>query len=46
MRARISRNDMNTGSINATAPDLDETHAKLFKNGKLKITLPRKTPLK
>jgi HSP20 family molecular chaperone IbpA len=22
--------------------DLDETHAKLFKNGKLKITLPRK----
>ena len=27
------------------AVDLDETHAKLFKNGKLKITLPRKVPL-
>ncbi len=27
------------------AVDVDETHAKLFKNGKLKITLPRKTPL-
>ncbi len=27
------------------AVDPDETHAQLFKNGKLKITLPRKEPL-
>ena len=27
------------------AVDLDETHAKLFKNGKLKITLAREQPL-
>ena len=28
------------------AVDLDEAHAKLLKNGKLKITLPRKTSRK
>lgn len=34
-------------SITLPAPvDLDASHAKLFKNGKLKITLPRVTPLK
>jgi HSP20 family molecular chaperone IbpA len=34
-------------SITLPAPvDLDQSHAKFFKNGKLKITLPRVTPLK
>ena len=34
-------------SVTLPAPvDLDQCHAKLFKNGKLKITLPRITPLK
>lgn len=28
------------------AVDLDESHAKLFKNGKLKVTLPKKAPAK
>ena len=34
-------------SVPLPAPvDLDDTHAKLFKNGKLKVTLPKKSPQK
>ena len=44
---QITRSSHFYQSITLPAPvDLDQSHAKLFKNGKLKITLPRVTPLK